>query len=111
MAVPYTRRFVAAVVDAPGVSQIWTATDLYVWIIRDIILEFHGSGANTDIALSINAGGKTYPLLRNQSATPGELLHWEGRQEILPSEVLQLFSSAGFATAVVTGYALTPTGF
>lgn len=85
---------------------LFTATDLHVFVIRDIIVTNRHSAAQ-QLQIYIQSGPNFYILMAQDAISPGASVHLELRQEILPSEELWAVGQTGPFQAVVTGYALT----
>ena len=107
MAFAYTRRFAAAVVPTNLATTVFTADDLHVYIIRDVILT-NQSGADSFVVVNIILGTNTFTLMRQTVLAVGAQIHLETRQEMLPSEQLVVYAPNAQLSILVTGYALDP---
>jgi len=103
----FTRRFGKVSANTAASWLIFEANDQYVWIVRDVVIHNASSTAAT-LAVFIQAGLIGYTLLQEESVASGLTLHWEGRQEILPGELLMGYANVAPWDAIATGYALTP---
>lgn len=103
----YTRRFGAVSRADAGEAVLFTASDLYVWILRDLVLTNQASAAGL-LQVFIRAGSADHILYVAPSVAGVTSVHLELRQEILPSEQLVAYSAVGPFNCIATGYALVP---
>lgn len=85
--------------------DVYTAPDVGVVVVRDIVLGNFSGGA---ALMSVQAGsGSSYvPLLQVPEVENASTFHWEGRQVLLPGQKLGFSTLAGPATYRISGYHL-----
>jgi hypothetical protein len=103
----YTARFAAFSTDAGGFFTVFTASDAWVWIIRDIVIT---SFSVDPAALVVYIGSpvQNWPILGVPAAAYGQSYHWDGRQELLPAEEISLQVDRAPTRLIITGYKLLP---
>jgi hypothetical protein len=107
----YTARLGAfEIASAPGGwNSVFTVpNDGNTYVLRDIVLQ-NQSGASALLVAGIEVSGLTSEVwvLGGTAVAASSILTWQGRQVLLPGDVLQVYVAAGNAAACLfTGYKL-----
>lgn len=107
MSTVFTRRFGGVFHQGQAALVLFTADELHVYVVRDLVYANLGT-APAFIQFFIQAGPSRFDLLDQVAVPVNTTVHFDGRQELLPSEQLFAFSDSTSWSAVATGYALTP---
>jgi len=100
----YTRRLAAAAPGAAGDAILLTVPATGTYVVRDVSA-VHFSLARVDALFQLYiAGAAQVTIASHMALTAYEVFRWDGRQVLLPGELLVANMSAAPWSVVVTGY-------
>jgi hypothetical protein len=106
--VPYSARLAAASTSATGITELFTADDAYVTVLRDIVVtNLSGAAVAYSLYVATSPGPLDVYLSINTSLANDGADHWEGRQIMYGGESLYVSGGGHPLTVLVSGYLLS----
>jgi len=106
MAIPYTRRLIAAQFTTTGTQTIFTADAAFHYVVRDIVVTNGDLGPHDDQVYIRLPNGENVNLLLLEQMPAASTVHWDGRQALEPGDELRFVRGGPFQAIAVTGYVL-----